>query len=129
MPKTNSRDIIGPDGQVEARTCVDCNETKPFTEFQRTPKAGNRSSDCKACRRRKFEDGMRAKGKSNLEPGTKAWIIEQAVSLYNRAARDADKARYLDLISRNVNDDDRGKLDDAAVLRDLIASKKKLNKS
>jgi hypothetical protein len=70
---------------------------------------------------------MRAKGHSNLEPGTKAWIIEQAVSLYNRAARDADKARYLDLISRNVNDDGRGKLDDAAVLRDLIASKKKLS--
>lgn len=124
--KTNSRDIIGPDGQVEARTCVDCGETKPFTEFQRTPKAGNRSSDCKACRRRKFEDGLRAKGKTNAEPGTKQWIIDQAVSLYNRASRDADKARYLDLISRNLNDDAKTLTDDAAVLRDLIASKKKL---
>jgi hypothetical protein len=125
MAKTNN-DIIGPDGQVEARICVDCKEAKPFTEFQRTPKEGNRSSDCKACRRKKFEAGLAARGKTNAPPGTRAWVIEQATLLFNRTDRDNDKAKYLDIISRNLNDDQKSITDDAKVIRDLMASKKKL---
>ena len=119
-------DILAPDGSIEARVCVDCKEAKPFTEFQRTPKEGNRSSDCKTCRRKKFEEGMRAKGRTNAEPGTRQWIIDQAVALFNRATRDSDKAKYLDIISRNLNEDSKTITDDAKVIRDLIASKRKL---
>ena len=122
---TTKNDILAPDGSVEARTCVDCRETKPFTEFQRTPKAGNRSSDCKACRRRKFEAGMAARH-GTAKPATKEWVIEQATILFNRADRDSDKAKYLDLISRNLNEDQKTLTDDAKIIRDLIASKKKL---
>jgi len=122
---TKTNDIIGPDGQIEARICVDCKQAKPFTDFQRTPKAGNRSSDCKACRRRKFEAGMAARGRVNAKPATREWVIEQATVLFNRADRDTDKAKYLDLISRNLNPDSKGITDDAKILRDLIASKKK----
>ena len=123
--KTNPNDILAPDGSIEARICVDCKEAKPFTEFQRTPKAGNRSSDCKACRRRKFEAGI-AKNKGTAKPATKEWVIEQATILFNRADRDSDKAKYLDLISRNLNDERRDITDDAKVIKDLIATRKKL---
>ncbi len=125
MTKANN-DILGPDGQVEARVCVDCREARPIGEFQRTPKQGNRASDCKTCRRRKFEAGMAARGHTNAKPQTKEWVIEQATILFNRADRDSDKAKYLDLISRNLNDDAKSITDDAKIIRDLMASKKKL---
>src|SRR5690242_17759829 len=129
MAKSNPNDIIGPDGQVEARICVDCKEAKPFTEFQRTPKQGNRSSDSKVCRRTKLEAVTAGSGQMNSKPATKAWVIEQATLLFNRAERDSDKAKYLDLISRNLGEGSRGIEDDAKVIRDLMASKKKLKES
>jgi hypothetical protein len=60
------------------------------------------------------------------KPATKEWVIEQATILFNRADRDSDKAKYLDLISRNLNEDQKTLTDDAKIIRDLIASKKKL---
>src|SRR6266576_2798377 len=120
-----NNDILAPDGSVEARICVDCKTAKPFTDFQRTPKAGNRSSDCKACRRRKFEAGLAARNASTAKPATKEWVIEQATILFNRADRDSDKAKYLDLISRNLNEDAKDITDDAKVIKDLKASLKK----
>lgn len=127
MQKSNPNDILAPDGSIEARICVDCKEAKPFTDFQRTPsKDGGRASDCKLCRRKKFEAGIAAKGKTNAKPGTRAWVIEQATLLFNRTDRDGDKAKYLDIISRNLNDDQKTITDDAKIIRDLIASKKKI---
>ena len=123
--QTTKNDIIGPDGQVERRICVDCKEAKPLGAYQRTP-AGNRASDCKVCRRKKFEAGLSAKGQGIARPATKAWVIEQATLLYNRASRDADKAKYLDLISRNLNEESKTITDDAKIIRDLIASKKRI---
>jgi NAD-dependent SIR2 family protein deacetylase len=126
MTKTKNNDILGPDGAIEARTCVDCGETKKFEEFQRTPKAGNRSSDCKACRRKKFEAGMHARGFTNAKPGTREWVIEQATLLFNRSQRDNDKAKFLDIISRNLSNESKNLTDDAKIIRDLMASKKKV---
>ena len=125
MTSQNPNDILGPDGAVEARVCVDCKEAKPFTDFQRTPKAGNRSSDCKACRRKKFEAGMAARGHTNAKPGTREWVIEQATILFNRSQRDNDKAKFLDIISRNLSNESKNLTDDAKIIRDLMASKKK----
>jgi NAD-dependent SIR2 family protein deacetylase len=119
-----NNDILAPDGSIEARICVDCKQIKPFVDFQRTPKQGNRSSDCKACRRAKFEKGLAAK-KGSAKPATKEWVIEQATILFNRADRDSDKAKYLDLISRNLNDEQKTLTDDAKIIRDLMGSIKK----
>jgi hypothetical protein len=69
---------------------------------------------------------MAAKGQGIARPATKEWVIEQATLLYNRSTRDLDKAKFLDLISRNLNDESKSITDDAAIVRDLIASKKKL---
>lgn len=129
MTTSNPNDILGPDGAVAARICVTCKEAKPIDQFQRTPKAGNRSSDCKACRRKKFEAGMATRGLTKAKPATKEWVIEQATILFNRAGKDSDKAKYLDLISRNLNDEKRNITDDARIIRDLIASKKKLKET
>jgi hypothetical protein len=116
-------EIIGPDGQVEAKVCVDCNIAKPIAEFQRTPKGG-RASDCKVCRRAKYERGCAAKA-AGTEAVTKEWIIKEAQKLYIETNKYNDKIRLLDTISRNLNEESRSITDDAKVVRDLIASKKK----
>jgi hypothetical protein len=125
MVSKYSPDIIGPDGAVEARVCVDCRNAKPIDQFQRTPKAGGRAKDCKACRRKKSENAMAAIGLTKAKPATKEWVIEQATILFNKALRDSDKAKYLDLISKNLNANAQDITDDAKIIRDLIASKKK----
>lgn len=117
-------EILAPDGSVEAKICVDCNLAKPIDQFQRTPK-GARASDCKACRREKFERGVAAK-KASTEPVTRDWVVQEAQRLYLETNKYADKIKLLDTISRNLNENSRTVLDDAKVIRDLIASKKKL---
>ncbi len=117
------QDILAFDGSIERRICVDCKEAKPLTEFQNTPKKGNKSKDCKRCRRAKFEAGMAARNRATTKPATKAWVIEQATILYDRAQKDSDKAKYLDLISRNLNDDAKTLTDDATLIKAIIASK------
>ena len=110
---------------LETKKCVDCDQELPLDRFQRTPK-GNLASDCKACRRKKYEDGRRAKEIVH-EKATKEWIIKEAQTLYaSPDLRVNDKIKLLDTISRNLNDDARSITDDAKIVRDLIASKKKL---
>ena len=120
-----SRDIIGPAGQPEARICIDCDVAKPFDQFQRTPK-GERAKDCKACRRAKYEKGI-ANKKAGEAPATKEWIIQEAQKLYmDQHTKLNDRIKLLDTISRNLSGEDKTPLGDAKVIRDLIASKKKL---
>jgi hypothetical protein len=109
----------------QTKTCVDCGQDLPLDRFQRTPK-GNLASDCKACRRAKYEAGLRNKEIVH-EKATKEWIIKEAQKLYaNDELRVGDKIKLLDTISRNLNADDKNLTDDAKVVRDLIASRKKL---
>lgn len=120
--------INGVDGIVltEAvlKKCIDCKELKLLDLFQRTPKGG-RAKDCKVCRRIKYEKGVAAKADDGKEV-TKDWIIKEAKKLYLAAEKNHDRIRLLDTISRNINDDTRNVLDDTKVIRDLIASRKKL---
>ena len=116
--------VLAADGSIDGKKCVDCGEYKPLDAFQSTPKGG-KARDCKACRRAKYEKGIQNKQEVQV-PATKAWIIQEAKKLYLRADRDTDKAKYLDLISRNLNEEKVSATDDAKVIRDLIASKKKM---
>jgi len=122
---TTDADILAPDGSIEARICSDCQVAQPIDNFQRRPKSDERVFDCKNCRRAKYEKGRDRNTGADIVV-TKAWIIEEAKKLYHRAERDSDKAKYLELISRNVNDDGKKLTDDAKVVKDLIASKKKM---
>ena len=129
MSKTKTSpkpDVLGPEGELLARTCVDCFVTKPIEEYQRSGLSNNRATDCKACRHAKIKNGVEHKTITAISPATKEWVIAQATLLYNRAGKDSDKARYLALISKNLNGEAKNLTDDAKVLRDLIASKKRL---
>jgi hypothetical protein len=114
-----------PYSPPEFKTCQDCRETLTLDRFQRTPK-GNLASDCKACRRKKYEQGVANKTAIG-EKATKEWIIKEAQRLYaDSTLRVNDKIKLLDTISRNLNENERSITDDAKIIRDLIASKKKL---
>jgi hypothetical protein len=107
------------------KKCVDCGQDVPLSGFQRTPKGGL-ASDCKACRRAKYEKGV-ANKTAISEKATKEWIIKEAQRLYaDSTLRVNDKIKLLDTISRNLNENERSITDDAKIIRDLIASKKKL---
>jgi hypothetical protein len=110
---------------LATKKCRDCEQDLPLDRFQRTPK-GNLAGDCKACRRAKYEAGLRNKEIVH-EKATKDWIIKEAQTLYaSSELRINDKIKLLDTISRNLNADDKDLTNDAKVVRDLIASRKKL---
>lgn len=123
--KTESQDILAHDGTIEARICIDCQAPKPIDQFQRTPKGG-RASDCKVCRRKKYEDGLRRKQEEDV-PATKEWVIKEAKKLYDDSrCKLNDKIKLLDTIARNISGDARSVTDDAKVVAALKESMKKM---
>lgn len=124
VTKTSEGVVLDSDGRPEGKACSDCGEFKTFDQFQNTPKGG-KARDCKACRRRKYEQGIeRARDNS---PVTKEWVVREAKRLYERPmVKLQDQIKLLDTIARNISGEGNTPIDDAKVIRDLIASKKRM---
>jgi len=119
----HGQDILDSDGNVTARICIDCHEAKPLDQYQ-IQVGGKKARDCKVCRRAKFVRGMEAAKQDGVEVD-KAWVIKEAKKLYLETNKYNDKIKLLDTISRNLGEKNPGLTDDAKLVRDLIASKKK----